>query len=87
MCVCVYSCLLKFGAKGGWKSRKRGMGLRGKGERRGEWGGGVQVLLMDPGTELGWAVLSDTLPSGGDRDRISDTRHTKHISSPSGHCF
>lgn len=26
----------------------------------------VQVLLlMDPGAELGWAVLSDTLPSAG----------------------
>lgn len=62
--MCVYSCLLKFGSKRGWKNSKRGMGLRGKGERQGEWGtGGVQVLLMDPGTELGWAVLSDTLPS------------------------
>lgn len=49
--------------------------------------GGVQVLLMDPGTELGWAVLSDTLPSGGERDRTSDTHHTKHFSSPSGHGF
>lgn len=23
------------------------------------------LLLMDPGAELGWAVLSDTLPSAG----------------------
>lgn len=31
------------------------------------------LLLMDPGAELGWAVLSDTLPSaGGERE------HTRH---------
>lgn len=24
------------------------------------------LLLMDPGAELGWAVLSDTLPSAGE---------------------
>lgn len=31
------------------------------------------LLLMDPGAELGWAVLSDTLPSaGGERE------HTCH---------
>jgi len=34
------------------------------------------LLLMDPGAELGWAVLSDTLPSaGGERE------HTCHQQS------
>lgn len=35
-------------------------------------GGGMDVqvlLLMDPGAELGWAVLSDTLPSAGEKGR------------------
>lgn len=27
------------------------------------------LLLMDPGAELGWAVLSDTLPSAGEREK------------------
>ena len=31
------------------------------------------LLLMDPGAELGWAELSDTLPSVG-RGR----KHTRH---------
>ena len=36
------------------------------------------LLLMDPGAELGWAELSDTLPSVG-RER-EDNRH-EHSSS------
>lgn len=52
---------------------------RGEGEdrRRGDSRMGVQVLLLrDPGAELGWAGLSDTLPSaGGERESTSDT-HT-----------
>lgn len=27
------------------------------------------LLLMDPGAELGWAVLSDTLPSAGEETK------------------
>lgn len=27
------------------------------------------LLLMDPGAELGWAVLSDTLPSAGEKTK------------------
>lgn len=44
-------------------------------ERKGKWGRQKRkddrgmdaqvLLLMDPGAELGWAVLSDTLPSAG----------------------
>lgn len=37
---------------------------RGETKRRDDRGMDAQVLLlMDPGAELGWAVLSDTLPS------------------------
>lgn len=46
----------------------------GKTKRKDDRGMDAQVLLlMDPGAELGWAVLSDTLPSaGGERE------HTCH---------
>lgn len=45
----------------------------GKTRRKDDRGMDVQVLLlMDPGAELGWAVLSDTLPSaGGEREYTS----------------
>lgn len=42
----------------------------GKTKRKDDRGMDAQVLLlMDPGAELGWAELSETLPSvGGDRE-------------------
>lgn len=44
------------------EERKGKMG--GKTKIKGWQRGGAQVLLlMDPGAELGWAVLSDTPPS------------------------
>lgn len=37
------------------------------------------LLLMDPGAELGWAELSDTLPSaGGEREHTSPTQRLCH---------
>lgn len=43
------------------EERKRKMGTT---KRKDDRGMDAQVLLlMDPGAELGWAVLSDTLPS------------------------
>lgn len=45
----------------------------GEDKRKDDMGMDAQVLLlMDPGAELGWAVLSDTLPSaGGEREHTS----------------
>lgn len=40
--------------------RREGMGVR---RERGGEGGAQVLLLMDPGAELDWAGLSDTLPS------------------------
>lgn len=37
-----------------------------KRKQKGDWRMDAQVLLlMDPGAELGWAELSERLPSGG----------------------
>lgn len=54
-------------------------GKWGKTKRKDDRGMDAQVLLlMDPGAELGWAVLSDTLPSaGGERAQTSPTQNTK----------
>lgn len=61
-CVCVYISRLQFGANNGGR-RGRGVGKRGGGQQT-DRGVGVQVLLLRvPGAELGWAGLSDTLPS------------------------
>lgn len=59
--------LLRVGAR----SKHRGKGAkrrkRGRQNRKSDRGMNAQVLLlMDPGAELGWAVLSDTLPSAGE---------------------
>lgn len=41
----------------------------GKTKRKDDRGMDAQVLLLrDPGAELGWAELSDTLPSAGGRE-------------------
>lgn len=41
----------------------------GKTKRKDNRGMDAQVLLLrDPGAELGWAELSDTLPSAGGRE-------------------
>lgn len=67
--VCLVFLFLKFGAGGGGGSKGRGAEERkgktgGEPKRRDDKGMDAQVLLlMDPGAELGWAVLSDTLPS------------------------
>lgn len=34
------------------------------------WMDAQVLLLMDPGAELGWVVLSDTLPSAGGRKEV-----------------
>lgn len=45
------------------------------------------LLLMDPGAELDWAVLSDTLPSAGEKaallftGQISNTLQSVHFLS------
>lgn len=45
-----------------------------KENRKGEWMVDAQVLLLiDPGAELGWAELSERLPSGGG-ERKQDKR-------------
>lgn len=62
--------LLKVGAR----NKLRGKGAKKKKKknkedktRKCDRGVNAQVLLlMDPGAELGWAVLSDTLPSAGE---------------------
>lgn len=56
-----------FGAKRG---RLKGRGgkkwIMGKGKKKDDGRMDAQVLLLiDPGAELGWAELSDRLPSGG----------------------
>lgn len=56
-----------FGARGEVereKSRGEKRKNGGRQKRKDDRGMDAQVLLlMDPGAELGWAVLSDTLPS------------------------
>lgn len=51
----------------------------GKTKRKDDRGMDAQVLLlMDPGAELGWAELSETLPSvGGDREHNCHQHKTK----------
>lgn len=58
--------ILKIGAKRKVEREKRGGQKRKMGERKRKDDRGMDaqvLLLMDPGAELGWAVLSDTLPS------------------------
>lgn len=46
----------------------------------------VQVLLlMDPGAGLGWAVLSDTLPSAGGERKYTSHQQTPHIKNTDRH--
>lgn len=62
------------------KSRGEKKGKMGEDEKRkDDRGMDAQVLLlMDPGAELGWAVLSDTLPSaGGEREQHRVTGRTQ----------
>ncbi len=52
----------------------------GETKRKDDRGMDAQVLLlMDPGAELGWAELSDTLPSaGGKREHTCYQHKTKN---------
>lgn len=62
-----------FGARGGGRKESKGGGKEaGRTERMDEgWMDAQVLLLMDPGAELGWTVLSDTLPSAGnEREHI-----------------
>lgn len=68
MSVVSHFYLKGFGAKRG-RLRGRGGEKNGKWEKKKKKDDGrmdAQVLLLiDPGAELGWAELSDRLPSGG----------------------
>lgn len=65
------SLVISFYFKGLEPGSFRGRGAEGREKENGEdetesCDGGMDaqvLLLMDPGAELGWAVLSDTLPS------------------------
>lgn len=60
----------------------------GKTKRKDDRGMDVQVLLlMDPGAELGWAVLSDTLPSAGGEREYTSHQPTSHINNTSRHAL
>ncbi len=37
------------------------------------------LLLMDPGAELGWAELSDTLPSAGGERKHTRQQHNANF--------
>lgn len=69
MCTVISFSILRV-----WSPGRRLKGDKSKGEKRklgktkrkDDRGMDAQVLLlMDPGAELGWAELSDTLPSAG----------------------
>lgn len=61
LCGCVWFGARRKVERVGTEERKGNWGRQNKKHKRGM---DAQVLLlMDPGAELGWAVLSDTLPS------------------------
>lgn len=76
-CGCGQSFFIVKVLEPGGKSRGRGRknGRRKKKKKtKGDWRMDAQVLLLiDPGAELGWAELSERLPSAGG-ERKQDKR-------------
>lgn len=63
------------------RARKEKMEGGKKNKRKGDWRMDAQVLLLrDPGAELGWAELSERLPSGGG-ERKQDKCHQYNLLS------
>ena len=79
MCIVLFYLGGVWSPEGGWEGEEQRKEKEkwGKTKRKDDKGMDAQVLLlMDPGAELGWAELSDTLPSGGREREYNCQKHS-----------